>query len=93
MTSHIRMVDVFRNRIEFTDQVCQPMFLGGGVPNQTIGTPDSSSFGLCRPVIQVKHNLAGIFFTTVFRPDLGPTQSPIQRVPGGSFPGGKAAGA
>jgi hypothetical protein len=35
----------------------------------------------------------GIFlFTTVSRPVLGPTQRPIQWVPGGSFPEGKAAG-
>jgi hypothetical protein len=35
----------------------------------------------------------GIFFlTTASRPGLGPTQPPIQGVPGGSFPGGKVAG-
>jgi len=36
----------------------------------------------------------GIFlFATASRPVLGSAQLPIQRVPGGSFPGGKAAGA
>jgi hypothetical protein len=36
----------------------------------------------------------GIFlFTTAYRPALGTTQLPIQWVPRGSFPGGKAAGA
>jgi hypothetical protein len=33
-----------------------------------------------------------VFFITASRTGLGPTQPPIQRVPGGSFPGGKAAG-
>jgi hypothetical protein len=35
----------------------------------------------------------GIFLTTVFRTALGPTQPPIQWVPGASFLVGKAAGA
>jgi len=32
-------------------------------------------------------------FNTMFRPALGPTQAPIQRVSGVSFAGGKSAGA
>jgi hypothetical protein len=36
----------------------------------------------------------GIFlFTTASRTAVGPTQPPIQWVPGAPFPGGKAAGA
>jgi hypothetical protein len=42
-------------------------------------------------IVLIKVNF---LFDTVSRPAVGPTQLPIQWVPGGgSFPGGKAAGA
>jgi len=49
--------------------------------------------GLDGQGFEILHGLGIFLFTTVSRPALGPTKPPIQRVPGGSFPGGKVAGA
>jgi len=44
-------------------------------------------------VFDSRWGLGTFLFTTVSRMALEPTQPPIQWAPGGSFPGGKAAGA
>jgi hypothetical protein len=47
-------------------------------------------YGLDDLEFESLHGLGTFLFTTASRTALGPTQPPIQRVPKGSFPGGKA---
>jgi hypothetical protein len=67
------------------------MYTGTEEPGQFSGI--AMGYGLDNRKFESQKGLGIFLFTTASRPILGPTQSRIQYVPGGSFSGGKAAGA